>query len=141
MIKKTIVFALLILFLTAAASKKETAEMVIPEVDFTKIEDGRYVGEYYYKDFFKKYGCKLLVIVYSQKIADIVILENTLPEVKKELEMVLWRILYSQKMDVNLDTRNIVGSKVYIKAVQLALTEGKRLKSFKLGQKDREVLE
>ncbi len=95
------------------AYKQTVSNMTFNEIDFTKIEDGNYIGECNV-DFIY---AKVKVVVYEGQIETIEILEHR-HERGETAEIVIDKIIEEQKIDVDTVSGATNSSRVLKKAVE-----------------------
>lgn len=103
----------------------EAKNLPLNGVDFSKLNDGTYIGEYE-GGMYKWRSCKVQVIVTSGKVTDIKILEhkeNQKPEFTGKLYD---RVIKSQSLQVDTISGATLTSKAYLKAVENALIKAQK---------------
>lgn len=102
--------------------RKEGKDLSIADVDFTKLKDGTYIGEYE-GGRYKLRSNEVQVTVSSGKVTDIKILkhkENQKPEFTGRLYD---QIIQSQTLQVDTVSGATITSKAYLKSVESALNK------------------
>ncbi|MDF2988153.1 MAG: hypothetical protein K0R50_3663 [Eubacterium sp.] len=108
--------------LFTSGERKEGKNLPIAAVDFKKLKDGTYVGEYEGGSY-KMRANKVQVTVSSGKVTDIKILmhkENQTPEFTGKL---YGRVIESQSLQVDTISGATITSKAYLKSVENALVK------------------
>ncbi|EPY2274662.1 FMN-binding protein [Clostridium sporogenes] len=114
--------------LFSASGRREVQELTIDAVDFKKLRDGTYVGEYSgTKDHSR--DTKVQVIISEDKISDIKILKGALDKEGKPAELtgglsigdLFDNVIKSQSLQVDAISGATLTSKVHLKALENAL--------------------
>ncbi|MEA4846122.1 MAG: FMN-binding protein [Clostridiaceae bacterium] len=112
--------------------RREASNLTIGNVDFKKLRDGVYEGEYKgTKDHFR--DAKVMVTVDSGAVTDIKVTGGALSGEKQTSEVrngqsiddLLDRVIDSQSLQVDVISGATISSKVHLKAVENALKTGK----------------
>jgi uncharacterized protein with FMN-binding domain len=113
--------------------RREALNLTIHEVDFHKLRDGIYLGEYKgTKDNLR--DTKVQVTVASGKVTEIQVVAGALAKEKQRTEVrnglsindLLDRVIESQSLQVDVISGATISSKVHLKAVENALQQAKR---------------
>lgn len=116
--------------LSSASGRREVQELTIDAVDFKKLRDGTYVGEYSgTKDHSR--DTKVQVIISEDKISDIKILKGALDKEGKPAELtgglsigdLFDNVIKSQSLQVDAISGATLTSKVHLKALENALEQ------------------
>ena len=114
------VFLMIVMFTFLGCAYQEmirVRQMDIQNVDISSIQDGKYIGSFYYSGF--EYRVK--TIVNAQKIIDIEILQNRDTKRAQRAEVVLREILKRQTPNVDAISGATTTSKALMKAVENSL--------------------
>ncbi|MPM07395.1 hypothetical protein SDC9_53701 [bioreactor metagenome] len=120
-----------IVLVRTAPGRNELKNMVIDNVDFSKLKDGTYIGEYNgTKDSFR--NAKVQVTVKSGKVTDIEVTGGALAGDKQTTKIgetytikdLFDRVIKAQSLQVDVITSATLTSKAHLKAVENALEEG-----------------
>jgi uncharacterized protein with FMN-binding domain len=112
--------------------RREASNLTIGNVDFKKLRDGVYEGEYKgTKDHFR--DAKVMVTVDSGAVTEIEVTGGALSGEKQTSEVrngqsiddLLNRVIDSQSLQVDVISGATISSKVHLKAVENALKTGK----------------
>lgn len=118
-----ILTAILITFLFVVVIPEKNNEairqMEIHNVDFSKLEDGIYPGEYAYGH----YTYRVEVTIKDQRIANIDVYHGRDSKQAKAAEGVIDEIVAEQKINVDAISGATTTSKAILKAVELALSK------------------
>ncbi len=113
-----------------APGRNELKNMVIDNVDFSKLKDGTYIGEYAgAKDSFR--NAKVQVTVKSGKVTDIEVTGGSLAGDKQSAKLgevytikdLFDRVIKAQSLQVDVITSATLTSNAHLKAVENALEE------------------
>ncbi|MDU1321646.1 MAG: FMN-binding protein [Clostridium botulinum] len=116
--------------LSSASGRREVQELTIDAVDFKKLRDGTYMGEYSgTKDHSR--DTKVQVIISEDKISDIKILKGALDKEGKPAELagglsigdLFDNVIKSQSLQVDAISGATLTSKVHLKALENALEQ------------------
>lgn len=109
--------------------KKEHEEAVnlpIANVDFSKLADGIYVGEYE-GGMYKWRVNKVQVTIASGKVKEIKLLDASEKEAKEPVHGTLYgRIIDAQSLQVDTVSGSTLTSKAYLKGVEIALQKAEK---------------
>lgn len=104
---------------------KEAINLPIRAVDFNKLEDGTYLGEYE-GGMYKWRNNEVRVTVSSGKVIDIRLLKNK-ENLKPEFTNKLYdRVIKSQSLQVDTVSGATLTSKAYLKSVEIALDKAEK---------------
>lgn len=112
-------------FIFTSGERREGKNLPIAVVDFKKLNDGTYVGEYEGGQF-KLRANEVQVTVSSGQVTDIKLLkhkENQSPEFTNKLYS---RVINSQSLQVDTISGATITSKAYLKSVENALVKAQR---------------
>jgi uncharacterized protein with FMN-binding domain len=116
--------------LTSAPGRREVQELIIDEVNFKKLRDGTYIGEYSgTKDHSR--DTKVQVTISSGEISDIKILNGALDEEGKPAKLtgglsvgdLFDNVVKSQSLKVDVISGATLTSKAHLKALENALEQ------------------
>jgi len=96
---------------------KEVTKIEINEIDLSKIEDGNYIGKYFFND---SVGATVEVVVKDNKIINISFIEHKYGKGKKA-EAITELVIQEQSLDVDAITGATGSSIVILKAIENAL--------------------
>lgn len=118
------ILILVIIFIVALLVKfnemnKEVSNIEIRPIDFTKLKDGIYEGEYFIQDFI---GAKVEVTIEKGKIKDITLLDHKYG-LGKKAEEIINTVKEKQTLEVDTISGATHSSTIIIKAIENALTE------------------
>ena len=125
-----IVIGLGVTMLALEPGRREALNLTIGVVDFKKLRDGIYTGEYKgTKDHLR--DTKVQVTVSSGEITDIKVIEGALANEKQTAEVrngqsiddLLNRVIKSESLQVDVISGATISSKVHLKAVENALEQ------------------
>lgn len=112
--------------------RREALSLTISEMEFHKLRDGIYLGEYKgTKDSLR--NTKVQVTVASGKVTEIQVVEGALANEKQRTEVgnglsindLLDRVIESQSLQVDIISGATITSKVHLKAMENALEQAK----------------
>ncbi len=112
--------------------RREALSLTISEMEFHKLRDGIYLGEYKgTKDSLR--NTKVQVTVASGKVTEFQVVEGALANEKQRTEVgngfsindLLDRVIESQSLQVDIISGATITSKVHLKAVENALEQAK----------------
>ncbi len=104
----------------------EAKNLPLNAVDFSKLNDGTYIGEYE-GGMYKWRGSKAQVIVASGKVKDIKLLSSSDPGCKKIDPVLLYdRVIEAQSLQVDTISGATLSSKAYLKSVESALIKAQK---------------
>jgi len=98
---------------------KEVSNIEIRPIDFTKLKDGIYEGEYYIQDFI---GAKVKVTIENGMIKNITLLDHKYG-LGKKAEEIINTVKEKQTLEVDTISGATHSSTIIIKAIENALTE------------------
>ncbi len=116
--------------LISSPARREIQELTIADVNFNKLKDGTYVGEYVgTKDHLR--DAKVEVTISGGKIADIKILKGALDKEGKAIEVrngksvedLFDTVVESQSLQVDVISGATLTSKAHLKALENALKQ------------------
>lgn len=107
------------LFFTSG-ERREAKNLPIGNVNFKQLSDGTYIGEYE-GGMYKWRANKVQVTVSSNKVTDIMLLEQTEKRPSEFMDELYQRIIGSQSLQVDTISGATLTSKAYLKAVENAL--------------------
>lgn len=116
--------------LLSAPGRREIRELTIGDIDFTKLQDGTYVGEYTgIKDHFR--DTKVEADISGGKITDIKILKGALDKDGKpakltggmSIEDLFEEVVKNQSLQVDVISGATLTSKTHLKALENALKQ------------------
>ncbi len=116
--------------LFTAPGRNEIKNLTFTGLDFKKLRDGNYVGEYKgTKDSFR--NARVRVTVSAGKVSDIKVLQGALDKGGKPVEIrngltiddLLGRVIESQSLEVDVISGATLTSKAHLKAVENALEQ------------------
>lgn len=115
---------LVIIFIVALLVKfnelnKEVSNIEIRPIDFTKLKDGIYEGEYFIQDFI---GAKVKVTIENGKIKNITLLDHKYG-LGKKAEEIINTVKEKQTLEVDAISGATHSSTIIIKAIENALAE------------------
>ena len=119
--------------LISAPGRREAAAITIGDVDFTKLRDGSYTGEYIgTKDHSRDTSVK--VTISGGEIADVQILKGALNKEGKPAELtgekhiddLFKNVAASQSLQVDVISGATLTSKTHLKALENALTQAQK---------------
>ncbi|MBW6458852.1 MAG: FMN-binding protein [FCB group bacterium] len=112
-----------VLFLSCKNNEIEKVRsMEINAVDLSRVADGNYRGDFTYGDF----TYVVEVVVRSNRIEAIEILENRDSKYSKMAEAVAEKVMDRQQNNVDVITGATTTSKAFLKAIENALKKGYR---------------
>lgn len=118
--------------LFTAPGRNEIKNLTFTGLDFKKLRDGTYVGEYKgTKDSFR--NARVRVTVSTGKVSDIKVLQGALDKGGKPVEIrkgltiddLLGRVIESQSLEVDVISGATLTSKAHLKAVENALEQAR----------------
>lgn len=109
----------IIMTLTLQANMKEIRDIPVEDFNIDSIEDGTYVGEYYYED---QIGATLEVVVQNHQITDIIVVEHICGK-GKIAESLLQDVIAIQSLHVDDVAGATTSSHVLKLSIQNALKE------------------
>lgn len=109
----------IIMTLTLQANMKEIRDIPVEDFNIDSIEDGTYVGEYYYED---QIGATLEVVVQNHQITDIIVVEHICGK-GKIAESLLQDVIAIQSLHVDDVAGATTSSRVLKLSIQNALKE------------------
>lgn len=105
---------------------KEARNISLDGVDFSRLKDGTYFGEYE-GGMYKWRANKAKVVVTSGKVMDIELLSSSDPGAKNTDQAALYsRVIEAQSLDVDAISGATLTSKAYLKAVENALEKAEK---------------
>lgn len=102
----------------------EAASLPLDGVDFSRLADGVYVGEYE-GGMYKWRTNKVQVTVSGGKVTGIQVLEHKENQKPEFLEQLYSRVIEAQSLDVDVVSGATLTSKAYLKGVERALVQAK----------------
>jgi uncharacterized protein with FMN-binding domain len=108
-----------VMILTLQANMKEIQAIPIEQLNLEEIEDGSYIGEYYFED---QIGATLEVMVENHQIIDIQVIDHVYGK-GQIAEALLLNIIATQSLDVDDVAGATTSSHVLKLSVQDALKE------------------
>jgi len=106
-----------VMFFTLRGNLKDINKTEINSVDLRTIEDGTYIGSYYYKD---QVGATVEVIVLNHTITEITITDH-LYGLGKPAEAIINDVVDQQSLDVDTVSGATSSSILILKAIESAL--------------------
>jgi uncharacterized protein with FMN-binding domain len=104
----------------------EAKNLSLNGVDFSKLNDGTYIGEYE-GGMYKWRANKVQVMVTSGKVKDIKLLSSSDPGAKNTGQASLYeRVIEAQSLQVDTISGATLTSKAYLKAVEIALEQAQK---------------
>ena len=105
---------------------KEARDLPLDGADFTKLNDGTYLGDYE-GGMYKWRANKVQVIISSGKVKNIELISSSDPGKKNTAHTELYdRVIKAQSLQVDTITSATLTSKAYLKAVEIALIKAQK---------------
>ncbi len=105
---------------------EEARNLSLDGVDFSRLNDGSYIGEYE-GGMYKWRANKVKVVVSSRKVTDIELLNTSDPGTKNTDQAKLFdRVIEAQSLEVDVISGATLTSKAYLKAVENALEQAEQ---------------
>lgn len=108
-----------------SAERKEGRNLLIENIDFSKLNDGTYIGEYE-GGMSKLRTNKVQVTVVSGKVTDISILEHKENQKQEFTGKLYDRVIKAQSLQVDAISGATITSKAYLKSVENALLKSQK---------------
>ena len=121
MIMKSLVVTAVLAVLAFAACESESRrvrEVVLPELDFSRVDDGTYTGEAKYRDILYR----VMVRVRDHRIVKLDVVDSEGDEYDQAALGVLERVIEAQSLQVDAVSEATRSSKLYLVATYRALT-------------------
>lgn len=106
--------------LFTAGERQEARNLPIGVVNFNKLHDGTYLGNYE-GGMYKWRANKVQVSISSSKVTDIQLLEQTEKRPSTFTDELFGRVIQSQSLQVDTISGATLSSKAYLKAIEHAL--------------------
>jgi uncharacterized protein with FMN-binding domain len=104
----------------------EARNLSLDGVDFSRLKDGTYIGEYE-GGMYKWRANKAKVVISSGKVIDIELLSSSDPGAKNTEQTALYdRVIDAQSLEVDAISGATLTSKAYLKAVENALEHAEK---------------
>lgn len=110
--------------LFTAGERQEGKNLPIDNVDFKKLNDGTYIGEYEGGKY-KWRANKVKVTVESNKVTDIEIIEDKVKNTTEITDKLFQTVIKSQSLKVDTVSGATITSKAYLKSLENALKKAK----------------
>lgn len=111
--------------LFTAGERNEARNLPIGVVNFKKLHDGTYLGDYE-GGMYKWRANKVQVSISSSKVTDIQLLEQTEKRPSTFTDELFGRVIQSQSLQVDTISGATLSSKAYLKAIEHALDEAQK---------------